>query len=224
MKNLFLKTILILAVLVVASCSTEDVQEQTQKDQGTEQVNSAHSSKTGVVDFKSVALSDRENRKMKTLQRESMVIINRIATLMGRNLRQNFLPVGSFEITTNKNGSQNGTVTPLDDEITIGYECDPPGVSQMEPCGSTASSGIAFTSEQLIAMRTYKRQLSEKVDQMAKIMSGALNRNLLPVGKFKITANGDGTFGGTVTPLDDEITIGYYCDPPGVCQSKPCGS
>ena len=207
---------LFLCASATISCSTQDRELQTEADQSREiQVRSSGNETPAVF------LLPSENERMRKLNEKCVSIMSDMARIIGKKLGKNLLPFREFEISADPSGSSAAKVTPLDDEITIGYYCDPPGVCQPDPCGSASSAAKHLTAGELEKMRALKSSLFTVINDIGRLMGHTLKRDLLPFSKFRISQQ-SGRTTSVVIPLDDEITIGYYCDPPGVCQSEPC--
>lgn len=81
-------------------------------------------------------LSENDYQLMQRLQSKLSVKIDEIAKITGKNINKTLVPVGKFEMSMKSDGTGVNAVITHGDEIIIGYECDPPGISSMEPCGS----------------------------------------------------------------------------------------
>ncbi|MBL7793808.1 MAG: hypothetical protein JNK77_15880 [Saprospiraceae bacterium] len=175
---------------------------------------------------KSQKWSKEEKEKMDVLQNEVIRKIEEIATITGRLLGKKLSPVGKFEVNINENRTEtSGKVTPLDDELVIGYYCDPPGICSTDPCES-ASTKLPFIGADSIQMKVLQRELVGSIDKIGVIIGTSLGKKLSPVGKFIITVKGKGTSRTVHIEMEPIIVTGdgngCASDPPGISCECPC--
>ena len=217
MKKLIKSTRLLFIIFcmsIVISCTKDNNTELLEKENSVEET-SERSAKPQI--------KQKGREQMRILKKESQQLIDEMAIIIGRNLDKKLLPVGKFDITFGKDGETTSATITHGDEITIGYYCDPPGICSSEPCGSS-SNGKSLSENDYQLMQRLQRNLSVKIDEIAKITGKNISRTLTPVGKFQLSIEKDGAGASAVITHGDEITIGYECDPPGISSMEPCGS
>jgi hypothetical protein len=171
-------------------------------------------------------LTKEDKARVDVLQDEVIGRIDEIGMITGRLLGKKLSPIGKFEMSISENRTETkGKVTPLDDELVVGYYCDPPGICTPEPC-ETATAKIPFSGGDSLRMKILQRELVNRIDEIGKIVGNRLEKKLSPVGKCWITLKGTGTSRSVHVEMEPVIVSGdgngCYLDPPGICCECPC--
>lgn len=172
-----------------------------------------------------VRLNGNDKVRMEIIKKESIALLNQMGDIMGRNLGRRISPVQKTTLTFGDNGTMNGVVVDPDlDDITLGYQCDPPGISTPDPCDEATSNGKPLSGSDRVKMRMIQKEMKANADAIGSIIGRTLGKRLTPVKKITLIINPDrGTMSAQIVdPELDDILLGYYCDPPGVCQENPC--
>ena len=71
------------------------------------------------------------------------------------------------------------------------------------------------------------KEINERLDEFSSIIFKSLGKETgSTLSKVSFERSEKGIRAAAEVIVDDpdnEMTLGYYCDPPGVCQTTPCG-
>ena len=173
-----------------------------------------------------VKLVGQDSVQMKSLEANAIDQINAISFIIGRALDVDFGDLHSLVVEKDpKTDDIMIEVIPLDDQITLGYYCEPEGTCQIEPCGKSVAKPKPLKPLDVFRMKKAKESLLSSLNEASTLIGKSLRKDFSATKRWALVLKQSrNTIDIEVEPLDDEITLGWWCDPPGVCQSTPCGN